>query len=76
MSTLSGRDIKIYSDGSKLLDGNSGDGYVIFQFGIRVCSEAFLLGNFKDPYDAEAHAALQEIRAANKISSARFSNDA
>ncbi|CCU82499.1 endonuclease/reverse transcriptase [Blumeria hordei DH14] len=52
LSTLSGRVIQIYSDGSKLPDGNS------------------------DPYDAEAHAALQGIRAAIKLPSARFANDA
>ena len=76
LSTLPGREIQIYSDGSKLSDGNSGSGYVIFQFGIRVCSEVFPLGKFKDPYDAEAHADIQGIRAAIKLPSARFANDA
>ncbi|CCU77126.1 reverse transcriptase [Blumeria hordei DH14] len=76
LSTLPGRDIQIYSDGLKLSDGSSGGGYVIFQFGIRVCSEAFPLGKFKDPYDAEAHAALKGIRAAIKLPSARFANNA
>ncbi|KAI1002799.1 hypothetical protein K3495_g5405 [Podosphaera aphanis] len=72
LSSLPRNDIQIYSDGSKLCDGNSGGGYVIFQYGIRLCSEAFPLGKFRDSYDAEAHAALRGIRAAISLPSARF----
>lgn len=76
LETIPRQDILIYSDGSKLPDGNSGSGFVVFQFGLRVCSGATSLGNYKDSYDAEAHGALQGLRAAISLPSARFSNDA
>ncbi|CCU82092.1 endonuclease/reverse transcriptase [Blumeria hordei DH14] len=38
--------------------------------------DTFPLEKFKDPYDAESHAALQEIHAAIKLPSARFANNA
>lgn len=42
------------SIGIRTTDGNSARGFVIFQFGIRMCSGTFLLGKYKSPCDAEA----------------------
>lgn len=75
LSTVPRNDILIYSDGSKLPDGNSGDGFVIFQYGLQARSEAFPLGKFRDSYDAEAHAALQGLRAATTLPTVRFANN-
>ncbi|KAI0995332.1 hypothetical protein K3495_g12850, partial [Podosphaera aphanis] len=68
-------DILVYSDGTKLPNGNTGGGFVIYQFGIQVRKEAFPLGQFKECLDAEVHAALLGIRAAIALSSARFANN-
>ncbi|KAI0995578.1 hypothetical protein K3495_g12603 [Podosphaera aphanis] len=65
----------VRGDGSKLPDGKTGSGITIYQFGIKVCSKAFPLDHQKDCFDAEAFAALQGIRAAIALPSARFSND-
>ncbi|KAI1005056.1 hypothetical protein K3495_g3165 [Podosphaera aphanis] len=75
LSTLLKSDIQVYSDGSKLPDGNAGGGYVIYQFGIQVCAKVFPLGKHKEPYDAEIRAAQQGIHAAVAVPSARFSNN-
>ncbi|KAI0991414.1 hypothetical protein K3495_g16773, partial [Podosphaera aphanis] len=68
-------DIQVYSDGSKLPDDRTGGGYVIFQFGIQVKTEAFPLGTGKEVFDAEAHAALKGIQAAVALPSARFASN-
>ncbi|KAI0994881.1 hypothetical protein K3495_g13301 [Podosphaera aphanis] len=75
LQTLPRSDILVFSDGSKLPDGKTGSGFVIYQFGIKVCSKAFPLGHQRDCFDAEAFGALQGIRAAIALPSARFSND-
>ncbi|KAI0993316.1 hypothetical protein K3495_g14868 [Podosphaera aphanis] len=75
LGTVPRNDILIYSDGSKLPDGNSGGGFVIFQYGLQVRSEAFPLEKFRDSYDAEAHTALQGLRAAITLPTARFANN-
>ncbi|KAI1005071.1 hypothetical protein K3495_g3142 [Podosphaera aphanis] len=75
LSTLPKSDIQVYSDGSKLPDGNAGGGYVIYQFGIQVCAKSFPLGKHKESYDAEIRAAQQGIHAAVALPSARFSNN-
>ncbi|KAI0997971.1 hypothetical protein K3495_g10218 [Podosphaera aphanis] len=65
----------VTSDGSKLSDGKTGSGFIIYQFGIKVCSKVFRLGHQRDCSDAEAFAALQGIHVAIALPSARFSND-
>ncbi|KAI0999062.1 hypothetical protein K3495_g9133 [Podosphaera aphanis] len=75
LSTLPKSDIQVYSDGSKLPDGNAGGGYVIYQFGIQVCAKSFPFGKHKESYDAEIRAAQQGINVAVALPSARFSNN-
>ncbi|KAI1003833.1 hypothetical protein K3495_g4378 [Podosphaera aphanis] len=66
LRTLPRSDILVFSDGSKLSDGRTGSGFVIYQFGTKVCSNSFPLGQHKECFYAETFAALP---------SARFSND-
>ncbi|KAI1000193.1 hypothetical protein K3495_g8005 [Podosphaera aphanis] len=68
-------DIQVYSDGSKLPDDRTGGGYVIFQLGLQIKTEAFPLGTGKEAFDAEAHAALKGIQAAVALPSARFASN-
>lgn len=68
-------DILVYSDGSKLEDGRTGAGFVIFQFGLQVREGAFPFGKHKEVEDAEVYAALKGILAAISLPSARFSNN-
>ncbi|KAI0993970.1 hypothetical protein K3495_g14214 [Podosphaera aphanis] len=68
-------DILVYTDGSKLSNGNAGSGYVIYQLGLKVCSSAVPLGISKEIFDAEAYAALYGIQKAVGLSSARFANN-
>ncbi|KAI0999993.1 hypothetical protein K3495_g8202 [Podosphaera aphanis] len=75
LQTLPKSDVLVFSDSSQLPDAKTGSGFIIYQFGIKVCSEAFPLGHQKDCFDAEAFADLQGIRAAISLPSARFSND-
>ena len=76
LSILPRNDTQIFTDESRSLDGNTGGGYVIFQFGLQVISNAFPLGKYKDSYDAEAHAALLGTRTAITLPSTRFANSA
>lgn len=75
LGTINQSDILVYSDGSKLTNGNTGWGYVIFQIGRRVCSGSGPLGNTIEVQDAEVHATLHGIRAALSLPSARFANN-
>ncbi|KAI1002306.1 hypothetical protein K3495_g5894 [Podosphaera aphanis] len=75
LSTIPRSDIQLYSDGSKLPNGNAGSGFVAFQIGVQVCAGAYPLGKHKEPVDAEAFAVLQGIRAAATLPTARFSKD-
>lgn len=63
----------VYSDRSKLPDGNAGAGFVVFQLGRQIGSDVFPLGKVCVVEDAEVHAALQEIKYAISLSSNRFS---
>ncbi|KAI1003965.1 hypothetical protein K3495_g4240 [Podosphaera aphanis] len=74
-STIPRSDIQLYSDGSKLPNGNAGRGFVAFQIGIQVCAGAYPLGKHKETFDAEAFAVLQGIHAAAALPTARFSKD-
>ncbi|KAI0994497.1 hypothetical protein K3495_g13685 [Podosphaera aphanis] len=67
--------ILVYTDGSKLSNGNAGSGYVIYQLDLKVCSGAVPLGISKEIFDAEAYAALCGIQKAVGLSSARFANN-
>jgi hypothetical protein len=68
LNTLPKNDIIIYSNGSKLLDGNTGAGFVIFQLGRQIGSGASPLGRVCEVEDAEVHAALQGIKSLFKRS--------
>jgi ribonuclease HI len=56
-------DIIVYTDGSKLQNGNAGAGYAISQFGV-THKESYPLGPSAEIFDAEAIAALLGARAA------------
>lgn len=56
-------DIIVYTDGSKLQNGNAGAGYAISQFGV-THKESYPLGPSAEIFDAEAIAALLGVRAA------------
>ncbi|KAI0997828.1 hypothetical protein K3495_g10361 [Podosphaera aphanis] len=75
LHTIPRSDIQVYSDGSRLPDGNAGGGFVIFQLGRIIQTKAFPLGKGKEIYDAEANAALRGIQAALALSTTRFSNN-
>ena len=75
LNTLPKNDILIYSDGSKLPNGNAGAGFVIFQLGRQICTGASPLGKLCEANDAEAHAALLGIKSAIALPSTRFSKD-
>lgn len=55
-------DIIVYTDGSKLDNGNAGAGFVISQSGI-LHKEAYSVGSSAEIFDAEAIAALLNARA-------------
>lgn len=76
LGVLPRRNVLIYSDESKLSDRNSVSEFLVFQFGLRMCSGAFLIGKYKDSYDAEAYGALQRLHVAITLPSTQFSNDA
>lgn len=75
LNSLPKNDIQVYSDGSKLPNGNLGAGFVIFQHGRLVCSGASPLGSSIEVEDAEVRAALQGIKAAIALPTTRFSKD-
>ncbi|KAI0991467.1 hypothetical protein K3495_g16720, partial [Podosphaera aphanis] len=63
------------TDGSKLPDGKSGGGFVIYQLDRQISSGAFPLGTHQEAYDTEVYAALRGIQAATVLPTARFANN-
>jgi hypothetical protein len=57
-------DIIIYLDGSKLENGQTGGGFVGHQAGSQFLSILFPLGPNKEVFNAEAEAALADLRMA------------
>jgi hypothetical protein len=74
-STISASSITLFSDGSQLLDGRTGGGYIGYQGGLQVVRGSFSLGYRKEVFDAEAEAALQGARAALASPASRIATD-
>ncbi|KAI9034741.1 reverse transcriptase, partial [Aspergillus affinis] len=68
-------DIKVFTDGSKLENGMAGSGYALYQSGMLFQQSSFSLGPNKEVFDAEAEAALAGVKAALKLSTARFATN-
>jgi ribonuclease HI len=73
--SLPGTDIKVFSDGSKLSNGQTGGGFAVFQAGHQFLHSSFPLGPNKDVFDAEAEAALAGLKAAISLETARFATN-
>lgn len=73
--SLPANDILVFSDGSKLSNGNTGAGFIMIQHGRHVGSGAYPLGKNNEVEDAEAYAALRGIKAAISLSTNRFAKD-
>jgi hypothetical protein len=63
INLIPNNDIIVYTDGSKLDNGNAGAGFAISQFGV-IHREPYSLGPSAEIFDAEAIAALLGARAA------------
>ncbi|KAF7139722.1 hypothetical protein CNMCM5793_007559 [Aspergillus hiratsukae] len=73
--SLPGTDIKVFSDGSKLSNGQTGGGFAVFQAGHQFLRSSFSLGPNKEVFDAEAEAALAGMKAAMSLETARFATN-
>jgi ribonuclease HI len=73
--SIPGTDIKVFSDGSKLANRQSGGGFALFQAGHLFLRSSFSLGPGKEVFDAEAEAALAGIKAAMARYTARFATN-
>ncbi|EED14696.1 conserved hypothetical protein [Talaromyces stipitatus ATCC 10500] len=73
LQSIPNNDIIIYSDGSKLENGQTGGGYVGFQAGSQFLRGSIPLGHNKEVFDAEAEAALAGLKAAMTHSTAQCS---
>lgn len=62
LDALPSRDLIVYSDGSKQLDGNSGAGAVLFQHGTILKESKVHLGSHVEVYDAEIVGALMGLK--------------
>ena len=71
LQSIPNNDIIIYSDGSKLENGQTGGGYVGFQAGSQFLRGSIALGHNKEVFDAEAEAALAGLKAAMTHSTAQ-----
>ena len=67
-------DIILYSDGSKLPDGQAGAGFVGYQGGQQVLQQSIPLGKQKEVYDAEVLDALAGLRASLQLPSTKFAS--
>ena len=73
--SLPGNDIALFSDGSQLINGKTGGGYVGYQDGHQIFRGSFSLGSAQEVFDAEAKAALAGAKAAlNSPASRNASN--
>ncbi|KAG2000709.1 hypothetical protein GB937_010915, partial [Aspergillus fischeri] len=73
--SLPGTDIKVFSDGSKLSNGQTGGGFAVFQARHQFLRSSFSLGPNKEVFDAEAEAALAGMKAAMSLETARFATN-
>ncbi|KHJ31358.1 hypothetical protein EV44_g3799 [Erysiphe necator] len=63
------------TDGSRLVNGNSGGGSAIFQIGRQINIDAFPLRVNIEPFDTEVLAALRGIQTAVSLPTTRFARD-
>ncbi|EDN95206.1 hypothetical protein SS1G_11082 [Sclerotinia sclerotiorum 1980 UF-70] len=68
-------DIVIFSDGSKLANGNTGGGFVGYQDNHKFCEGSLPLGRMKEVYDSEAIAAFEGLKAAISSIESRIATD-
>ncbi|EED13942.1 conserved hypothetical protein [Talaromyces stipitatus ATCC 10500] len=71
VKSIPDNDIIIYSDGSKLENGQTGGGFVSFQAGSQFLRGSIPLRPNKEVFDAEAEAALAGLEAAMAHSTAQ-----
>jgi ribonuclease HI len=72
---ISPGDIVLYSDGSKLINGATGAGFVVYQASHEVLRQSIPLGSKAEVFDAEAIAALAGAETAIALPSARFATN-
>ena len=75
LAKVPGSDIMVYSDGSKLQDGATGGGFVIYQANTVALQRSFSLGKEAEVFDAEAKAALAGLEAALGMETSRLASD-
>jgi hypothetical protein len=63
-SSLPETDIKVFTDGSKLVNRMAGAGFAIYQSGRQFLQSSIPLGLNKEVFDAKAEAALAGAKAA------------
>ncbi|EED22480.1 hypothetical protein TSTA_059780 [Talaromyces stipitatus ATCC 10500] len=73
--TIPGTDIVVFSDGSRLVNGHAGGGYVTFQAYHQFLRSSLSYGHGKEVFDAEAEAALDGAQAAIAYPTARFATN-
>ncbi|EED16646.1 conserved hypothetical protein [Talaromyces stipitatus ATCC 10500] len=73
--TIPSSDIIIFSDGSRLVDGRAGGGYIRFQAHNQFLRSSLSYGHRKEVFDAEAEAALAGAQAAIAYSTAQFATN-
>ncbi|EED12564.1 conserved hypothetical protein [Talaromyces stipitatus ATCC 10500] len=73
--TIPSSDIVIFSDGSRLVDGRAGGGYIGFQAHHQFLRSSLSYGHGKEVFDAEAEAALAGAQAAIAYPTAQFATN-
>ena len=69
------QDIIIYSDGSKLKDGQAGAGFVVYQRSLEITRRAIPLGPKAEVFDAETIAALAGVEADLALPTAAYATN-
>ncbi|EED14579.1 conserved hypothetical protein [Talaromyces stipitatus ATCC 10500] len=73
--TIPSSDIVIFLDGSRLVDGRAGGGYIGFQAHHQFLRSSLSYGHGKEVFDAEAEAALADAQAAIAYPTAQFATN-